>query len=100
MPDNYVLDSLESPMYSSTKLPYKYAFSLSYNDISSSFPLLSTAFCCDIRKKRSRLGCTTPKLVPDLGDLRSLLLAASESATANAGILALPFCIPLKSLEN
>ncbi|XP_033137936.1 protein tesmin/TSO1-like CXC 8 isoform X1 [Brassica rapa] len=86
MPDNYVLDSLESPMYSSTKLPYKYAFSLSYNDISSSFPLLSTAFCCDIRKKRSRLGCTTPKLVPDLGDLRSLLLAASESATANAGL--------------
>ncbi|RID80412.1 hypothetical protein BRARA_A03075, partial [Brassica rapa] len=60
MPDNYVLDSLESPMYSSTKLPYK--------------------------KKRSRLGCTTPKLVPDLGDLRSLLLAASESATANAGL--------------
>nr|VDC77352.1 unnamed protein product [Brassica rapa] len=60
MPDNYVLDSLESPMYSSPKLPY--------------------------RKKRSRLGCTTPKLVPDLGDLRSLLLAASESATANAGL--------------
>ncbi|XP_013672428.1 protein tesmin/TSO1-like CXC 8 isoform X1 [Brassica napus] len=60
MPDNYILDSLESPMYSSPKLPYK--------------------------KKRSRLGCNTPKLVPDLGDLRSLLLAASESATANAGL--------------
>ncbi|XP_013619527.1 PREDICTED: protein tesmin/TSO1-like CXC 8 [Brassica oleracea var. oleracea] len=60
MPDNYILDSLEYPMYSSPKLPY--------------------------RKKRSRLGCNTPKLVPDLGDLRSLLLAASESATANAGL--------------
>ncbi|KAL0857458.1 hypothetical protein Bca101_062612 [Brassica carinata] len=60
MPDNYILHSLESPMYSSPKLPY--------------------------RKKRSRLGYTTAKLVPDLGDLRSLLLAASESATANAGL--------------
>ncbi|CAH8361404.1 unnamed protein product [Eruca vesicaria subsp. sativa] len=58
MPDNYILDSLESPIYSSPKLPY--------------------------RKKRSRLGYTN-KLVPDLGDLRSLLLAASESATVNAG---------------
>ncbi|KAG2305960.1 hypothetical protein Bca52824_025708 [Brassica carinata] len=49
MPDNYILDSLESPMYSSPKLPYRYSRYL-------------TAFYCDIRKKRSRLGCNTPKL--------------------------------------
>ncbi|CAH2053567.1 unnamed protein product [Thlaspi arvense] len=59
MPDNSILNSPGFPMYSSPKLPY--------------------------RKKRSRLGYTTT-LVPDFGDLLSLLLEASESAIANAGI--------------
>ncbi|ESQ48323.1 hypothetical protein EUTSA_v10022304mg, partial [Eutrema salsugineum] len=58
IPDNFILNSLGSPMYSSPKLPY--------------------------RKKRSRLGYTTTTRLPDFGDIRSLLLAASESAIANA----------------
>ncbi|XP_024015245.1 protein tesmin/TSO1-like CXC 8 [Eutrema salsugineum] len=57
IPDNFILNSLGSPMYSSPKLPY--------------------------RKKRSRLGYTTTTRLPDFGDIRSLLLAASESAIAN-----------------
>ncbi|KFK38967.1 hypothetical protein AALP_AA3G183100 [Arabis alpina] len=57
IPENSVLKALHSPMTSSPKLPY--------------------------RKKRSRLGYTTRRL-PDLGDICSLLLAASESARANA----------------
>ncbi|CAA7057975.1 unnamed protein product [Microthlaspi erraticum] len=57
-PENAILNPLCSPMFSSPKLPY--------------------------RKKRSRLGYSSTH-VPDVGDICSLLLAASESATAKAG---------------
>ncbi|VVA97812.1 unnamed protein product [Arabis nemorensis] len=57
--DNSILKALHSPMSSSPKLPY--------------------------RKKRSWLRYTTT-LLPDLGDICSLLVAPSESATANAAL--------------
>ncbi|CAA0382607.1 unnamed protein product [Arabidopsis thaliana] len=57
IPDNSIQNALGSPMSCSPKLPY--------------------------RKKRSLMGYTST-LLPDLGDLCSLLVAASESATTTA----------------
>ncbi|XP_020889008.1 protein tesmin/TSO1-like CXC 8 isoform X1 [Arabidopsis lyrata subsp. lyrata] len=57
IPDNSIQNALGSPMSSSPKLPY--------------------------RKKKPPLGYAST-VVPDLGDICSLLLAASETATANA----------------